>query len=82
MKEQREQANAVTYGCMINACVKCSQTDTCNFALKNMFFCLEFFFGGCFWMFLFWILRFVFVMCYEVGSKQYWTGAGGFISFL
>lgn len=26
MKEQREQANAVTYGCMINACVKCTQT--------------------------------------------------------
>jgi hypothetical protein len=28
MKEQREQANAVTYGCMINACVKCSQTES------------------------------------------------------
>ena len=28
MKDQRDQANAVTYGCMINACVKCSQTDT------------------------------------------------------
>ncbi len=24
MKEQRESANAVTYGCMIDACVKCS----------------------------------------------------------
>merc|ERR1719380_458715 len=36
MEQQRYQANAVTYGCMIDACVKCGHLETAVDIFKGM----------------------------------------------